>query len=96
MTIRFLAEAETEIANAEAWYAGQMPGLEERFLADVESGLALIEERPMAWQPLNGNLRQFLLRKFPYGIIYRITDDGILMLAVAHLHRKPGYWRDRT
>ena len=32
----------------------------------------------------------------PYGIIYQARENYILIVAVAHLHRKPGYWKDRT
>jgi plasmid stabilization system protein ParE len=95
MTIRFLSEAESELVEAENWYANNNEGVAARFIDEIERGLALIEERPLAWRLVDDNVRQFRLWRFPYGIVYRITDSGVLVLAVAHLHRKPRYWGDR-
>lgn len=95
MTVRLLAAAEHEVSEAENWYASQNADAAARFISELERGLSLIDERPMAWRLVDTGVRQFLLWRFPYGIIYRVTPDGILVLAVAHLHRKPGYWRDR-
>jgi hypothetical protein len=44
---------------------------------------------------LGGETRRCLLRRFPYGLIYALDQDDILILAVAHTRREPGYWRDR-
>ncbi len=52
--------------------------------------------RPVALPVLQGCLRRSLLRRFPYGIICAEEGDGVWVLAVMHLHRKPGYWRDRV
>lgn len=93
--VRFLAEAEYELSEAEEWYAKQNDSSASRFMDEIERGLTLIEERPLAWRLVGNGVRQFLLWRFPYGIIYRVTTDEVLVLAVPHLHRKPGYWRDR-
>jgi toxin ParE2 len=54
-----------------------------------------IAERPRAWLPLGDGVRRFRLGRFPYGLIYVVEADEIVVLAVAHLHRKPNYWRLR-
>jgi len=40
-------------------------------------------------------MRRCLLRRFPYGLIYHEELGDILIVAMAHLHRQPEYWRDR-
>jgi toxin ParE2 len=50
---------------------------------------------PEAWQPLGEGLRRCRLSRFPYALIYAVNNSDILVVAVAHLHRRPDYWRDR-
>ena len=50
---------------------------------------------PEAWHPLGEEVRRCRLARFPYGLIYTIDKGDILVLVVAHLHRRPDYWRDR-
>ncbi|MCZ6674550.1 MAG: type II toxin-antitoxin system RelE/ParE family toxin [Verrucomicrobia bacterium] len=49
----------------------------------------------MAYRIIQGAFRRHLLARFPYGIIYRIDDDVIYVVAVMHLKRNPGYWKNR-
>ena len=55
----------------------------------------LIQQFPLAWHPLSANTRRCRLKRFPYGVIYAVEANKILVLAIAHLHRKPGYWSGR-
>ena len=95
MIVRLLAAASLELDDALAWYGSQSPVLERRFLEEIGKGRARIAEYPNAWHPLGEGVRQFRLERFPYGLIYVITASEIVVMAVAHLHREPGYWRDR-
>jgi toxin ParE1/3/4 len=61
----------------------------------VESALSAIIEMPMAWPLYEDPTRRYLLRRFPYAIIYVVTDDALMVLAIAHTSRRPGYWRHR-
>jgi plasmid stabilization system protein ParE len=96
VTIRFLAEAETELDDAVAYYEAQLAGLGSDFAAEVRAGLARIEEYPEAWQLLGQRVRRYRLNRFPYGILYAVLDHEIVVVAVMHLHRKPDYWQART
>ena len=49
----------------------------------------------MTWPVIEAELRRRLVRRFPFGILYRIEPEEIVIVAVAHLRRKPGYWRER-
>jgi toxin ParE2 len=94
MNVRLLAPATAELDEAVAWYAAQAAGLERRFI-DERTARKRIAERPHAWRPLGDGVRRFRLGRFPYGLIYAVEADEIVVLAVAHLHRKPNYWRSR-
>ncbi len=95
MRITFLLPAESELDDAWAWYENQLPGLGRRFLDEVRQGRAQILAFPNAWHPLEGGIRRYRLKRFPYGLIYSVESNEIVVIAVAHLHREPDYWRDR-
>ena len=95
MTVRFLEIAEVELDQAVHWYSEQAPGLGNAFLIEVLSAASRIERFPEAWHPLGEGIRRCRLGRFPYGLIYAVDNGDILVLAVAHLHRRPDYWRDR-
>jgi plasmid stabilization system protein ParE len=95
MSIRLLEPAQAELDEAIAWYAAQAPGLGDAFLIETLKSIQLIEQFPTAWHALTPPIRRCRLRRFPYSVIY--TQDGadLLVLALAHQHRKPDYWRNR-
>ncbi len=95
MKIRLLSTAAIELDEAVAWYAAQSPGLEQRFLDEVDVAGKLIAEHPHAWHPLGEGIRRFRLSRFPYGLVYAVESDEVIILAIAHLHREPEYWRSR-
>jgi hypothetical protein len=55
----------------------------------------LLEQYPRAWHPLGGGIRRCRLSRFPYAVIYAPEPEEILVIAIMHMHRRPGYWRDR-
>jgi plasmid stabilization system protein ParE len=96
MNVRLLPAAQVELDQAIHWYAQQAPGLGDSFLVEFLRTIQLIERHPQGWHPLSHNTRRCRLRRFPYGVIYNSPDaQDILIVAVAHLHRRPGYWQDR-
>jgi plasmid stabilization system protein ParE len=95
MKIRFLETARLELDDAIAFYNAEVPGFGEAFLLESLSAIDRIRRYPDAWSPLSENTRRCRLRRFPYALIYRHAEDEILIVAVAHLHRKPQYWKDR-
>jgi len=66
------------------------------FRDEARETIKRIEEFPLAWHPLGGAIRRCQMRRFPYGIIYEASKDEIVIIAIAHLHRKPDYWRSRV
>ena len=95
MNIRLLEPAQAELDEAIAWYAEQAPGLGDAFLIETLKAIKLIEQFPAAWHPLTPQVRRCRLKRFPYSVVYTQDVDDILILAVAHQHRKPNSWRTR-
>jgi plasmid stabilization system protein ParE len=92
--IAFHADATAEMRAAAGYYEEQQQGLGEEFLDEIEQGLSRVQEFPRLWPIYEADYRRYLLRRFPFGIIYRV-DQEIYVIAVAHLHREPGYWYAR-
>ena len=95
MSIRLLEPAQIELDEAISWYAEQALGLGDAFLIEALKTLRLIEQFPQAWHPLTSEIRRCRLRRFPYSVVYTQDGPGILVLAIAHPHRKPDYWKTR-
>ena len=95
MRSRFLSAAEEEFGDAAAFYEGEEFSLGEEFIAGVFATVDLLQRQPMLGKPAGGRFRSFPVRKFPFNIIYKLDEDEIVVVAVGHQSRKPGYWRDR-
>ncbi|MFP4573965.1 MAG: type II toxin-antitoxin system RelE/ParE family toxin [Desulfobacterales bacterium] len=95
MKINFLEIAQIELDEAIEYYNYEVPGLGDAFLAEVLNAIDRIGRFPEAWGPCSKRTRRCRTRRFPYGVIYQIRDQEILIVAIANLHRKPGYWKDR-
>ena len=97
MTFDFLEDAETEFREAFEYYEAQQPGLGEEFGREVRRAIDRILVHPFAWRKLSRRTRRCQTRKFPYGLIYHVREkeDSVLIVAVMHLSRRPGYWARR-
>ncbi|MGK7927565.1 MAG: type II toxin-antitoxin system RelE/ParE family toxin [Spirulina sp.] len=97
LRVIFLPPAESELGEAIDYYEAQKPGLGSEFFEEVWATIERIQRYPEAWQLISPNARRCRLSRFPYGVIYRVRDDGheILIVALSHLHREPNYWRNR-
>ena len=95
MRYEFHAEALEEYTASARHYAGVQSGLELRFIACVEDAIHRVVEAPERWRIYEDDIRVCLAHVFPYAILYTIEPDYILILAVMHCHREPGYWRHR-
>jgi len=95
MKIDFLEIAQIELDDAIEFYNYEAPGLGDAFLTEVLNALDRIGQFPEAWHPCSKRARSCQTRRFPYGIIYQIREQEILVVAVVNLHRNPDYWKDR-
>jgi len=96
MNMRFLDVASQEVNDAIDFYNAEREGLGDDFWVEVKHALNSIIIFPKAWHPLSLRTRRCRLRRFPYGVIYQVRKHELLVIAVAHLHRKPGYWKNRV
>ena len=95
MKIRFLSIAEQELDDAVAWYNSQAAGLRTEFLDELDRTVRRSMSFPLSCPEIEQGLQRRLLARFPYGLIYGIDGETIIVVAVAHLHREPRYWADR-
>jgi len=93
--VRFLLEAEEELAAAAVFYDDTSPGLGGEFLAEIQRTCRLIASDPESGRELSAVIRRRLVRRFPYAVLYSRDGDNILVVAVAHQRRRPGYWQGR-
>jgi len=93
MTIRFLSVACTELTEAVDRYNRECPGLGYEFADAVQQTLQRILTNPVAWHCLSARARRCITHRFPYGIIYQIRMNEILIVSVMHLHRHPLSWK---
>ncbi len=96
MTFEFHPEARIEFIEAIAFYEESREGLGLRLSREVYATINRITLGPTAWPRISENTRRCFTRRFPYGVVYEIRADDILIIAVAHSSREPFYWRDRT
>lgn len=97
MRFYFHPEADDEFDKAVAYYEESQTGLGLDFAEEVYATIARIMEYPDAWPRLSENVRRCLVSRFPYGVLFQQVESGVLrIIAVANLHRRPGYWMHRV
>ena len=95
MKVNILSVALEEAEEASDYYEKQREGLGHEFILAFEKTLTDIEAFPGLGSKIEGNCRRRRLRRFPYGVVFRVHEGEIYVLAVMHLRRRPGYWRNR-
>jgi plasmid stabilization system protein ParE len=93
---RLLPPAEEEMTEAALFYERAAARLGDDFLDDVQFAIDSVRERPELGATVPFGFRRVLLRRFPFSIIYAVESSLILIIAVAHQRRAPGYWKGRT
>jgi toxin ParE1/3/4 len=95
MKVEFLDPAEDEFLDAVGYYNREGEGLGYKFAAEVGRTIGRIIEYPNAWASLSRRTRRCRTNRFPYGVVFQVRSDIILIVAVMHLHRDPESWKDR-
>jgi|SRR5215213_1342564 len=93
--IEFHPEAKAELESARAWYRGRSQIAARAFVTEVLRALRSIAVSPDAWPQTRANERRFVLKRFPYSIIYRTRENEVFVTAIAHQRRLPEYWHGR-
>ena len=95
MNLVMLPPAKEELREAKEYYDKQRQGLGDEFLDAIEDAGKRIKQFPRAWSKLSDKVWRCRTNRFPYGLVYCVDGENILVLAVMHLRRKPNYWRSR-
>jgi len=96
MKVVFDPLAKIEFDESREYYEAQEAGLGERFRTAVWAAVEILERYPEIGEEVRPEIRKIFVKRFPYKLIYSITDVGLYIIAVAHGHRKPEYWVDRA
>lgn len=94
-TIEFHPSAAEEAVAARLWYAAISPSLAGSFQTEFELGLGQIADAPERWAAHVSGTRAILIRRFPYLLVFRVRGEIVEIVAVQHIRRRPGYWRQR-
>jgi len=92
MNFEFHPDAERELYEAALHYEAQVRGLGLRFGDEVTRVIQIILDNPEMGSPIDADLRHFVLRRFPFSIVYAATPDLVFIVAIAHGAREPNYW----
>jgi plasmid stabilization system protein ParE len=93
--IRFHVDASAEYEAAFEWYHLRSEFVASRFADEMNRAIEIISDAPKRWPAATHGTRKVLLHHFPFAVVYRELPSGIQVLAVAHGHRRPGYWMKR-
>jgi len=84
-----------ELKSCLDWYLARSETAGIKFVAELDRAMDLIIQSPSRWPSGEHDTRKFVLRRFPFAVIYREKEIGVEVLAIAHGRRRPSYWKDR-
>lgn len=88
--------AKADIRAAARRYEWQQPGLGRAFVVQVDTALSRVAENPLQYRVLYRKARRAIVRRFPYGVFYRVEASDIVVFCVSHLHRSEASWKSRA
>jgi plasmid stabilization system protein ParE len=96
MRVRLHPEARSELRDARNWYFERSPISAIALAHTIDNAISRITEAPHTFSLADHGTRKFILQRFPFNIFYRTAETEIVIVAVAHQKRRPGYWSSRT
>ena len=96
MTFQYYPEAANEVITSIQYYEEKSIGLGGDFLDEIEEAIAQALAHPQSGSLLTKQDRRILLVRFPYEVIYDVSENIVTITAVKHMKRKPGYWKSRN
>ena len=95
--VRASEPASDELTEAVRWYETRRVGLGGEFFDAIAAALTLIETSPEIGKTISsdGQTRRVVVARFPYQVVYRLRPTEIVIVAMAHVKRRPGYWKNR-
>lgn len=95
MRVRYLREADAEFEEALNWYFERSPNAASRLEEEISVAEKLLIRHPKIGTPSRGRVRFMPIHDFPYSLVYAERTEELVVVAVAHHSRRPGYWKDR-
>jgi len=96
LPVDYLPAARHDFDQSFDWYAARSAQAAIRFANAVDAALAIIAAHPERFPAIDEAHRECLVARYPFRVVYRLTENRILIVAVAHAKRRPDYWKDRT
>ena len=96
MKYSFYSDARAEFLAAIDYYEECQVGLGAEFAEEVYGTIQRIIYFQESWPEMSKNTRRCLTNRFPYGVVYQITEEEIIIIAIMQLNREPEYWKERT
>ncbi len=78
------------------WYSERSTRAAIRFANAVDAALTVVAADPERFTAVDELHRECPVRRFPFRIVYRVVEHRVLVVAIAHAKRRPGYWKDRA
>src|SRR5256885_234571 len=96
MTVKFHPEARAELREAKRWYRDRSPLAAVAFAQMMDEAVVAIAEAPLRYPVGEFDTREYIFpRRFPYTVVYRMRRNDVVVVAIAHQSREPGYWHYR-
>ncbi len=95
-SVLFTPAAQAEVIEAQDWYEREAQGLGGSFRAEVDRVVQRLAANPLQFPTMLADVRRARLRRFPYGLFFRVVEDGVFVIACLHASRDPRVWRRRV
>jgi toxin ParE1/3/4 len=89
-------EAQADLAETQKWYEERATGLGRQFVEAVDDTLVSITNNPQAYPAVRNVVRRALTKRFPYGVLFLVEEDTVVVLAILHQARDPELWSRRA
>jgi plasmid stabilization system protein ParE len=95
LPVDYLPGARRDFDESFDWYAERSKQAALRFVNAVDAALTVIAANPQRFAEIDNVHRECTVRRFPFRIIYRVVENRIIIVAIAHAKRRPGFWKQR-
>jgi toxin ParE1/3/4 len=93
--ITFHPDVTDDIKSSYIWYEGKIKGLGDKFLEELEDGYISIQNFPDTWANFQFGFKRYILNKFPFSILYKVSNNKIFIVTIMHNSKNPNYWKER-
>jgi plasmid stabilization system protein ParE len=93
--VRFHPAAEREVTDQAVWYRERSEVAEQGFLLELDAAIRAICEAPERYPKQSRGEHRYVFPRYPFALLYRVRPNEVVITAVAHHNRHPGYWRRR-